>query len=177
MGYSVFGYMGFVQRSLSLCAHRACQLSILNIWKAWKRATLPFNVVQQSTVHILMGSRNILWVFVNTDEVFLVFVNVIWSHQIPMILFGPPRWTIIPCGNHHHWTTWPDKADSARRLMIMEISSERIPTIATNFILGAVNVSYRLRAVAVSVVLWSVWKAKIVHSTSSVRVMFTTRYT
>ena len=70
--------------------------------------------------------------FVSTDEVFLVPVVVIWGHQVPMILLGPSRWTVIPCGHHQHWATWLDKADNARRLVIMKISSERIATVGAD---------------------------------------------
>ena len=47
-----------------------------------------------------ISPRNILWVFVNTDEVFLVRVVVICGHQVLMILLGPSRWTVIPCRHH-----------------------------------------------------------------------------
>ena len=89
------------------------------------------------------------------------------------ILLGPPSRTIVPRGHHQHWATWLDKADNTRRLVIMKISSERIPTVGADLIFSTVHISWVLIAVVIPVVLWIVWKTKVVYSTTLVIVPFT----
>ena len=164
--------------SLNLfCAHNACQFSMLNIWRTRQGATKTFYRVQQSFPSADVAARNTFWVFVNTDDVFLAWVVVMFSHQVPMILLGPSRWTVISCGHHQQWTTWFDKADNTRCVVIMEISFERVPIVLRDFILGSVHVCWVLIAIAVPVVRWIAWKTKVVNSTTLMSVMFSTYYT
>ena len=106
----------------SLGTHSACQLSTADIRKTREWATNTFHSVQQSTIFVGMATRNILRIPINTDEVTWMLVAMMSSHQVPMILLGPARWTVIPRGHHQHWATWLDEADNAWRIMIMEIS-------------------------------------------------------
>ena len=161
----------------SLGAHSACQLPTADIWKAWERATNSFHSVQQGTIVVRMGTRNILWVSINADEVTWMLVAMICRHQVPMVLLGPSRWTVISCRHHQHGTTWLDIADNTRCIMVMEISLKGITVIPTDFILRAIYVSRALMAIFVLVILWIVWKAKIIWSSSDVIVMFSTNYT
>ena len=164
--------------SLNLfCAHSACQFSMLNIWRTRQWATKTFYRKQQSFPSADVAARNTLWVFVNTDDVFLARVVVTWTHQVAMILLGPSRWTVIPCGHHQQWTTWFDKADDTRCVVIMEISFERVSIVLRDFILSSEHVCWELIAIAVPVVLWIVWKTKVVNSTTLMSVMFSTYYT
>ena len=87
---------------LSLGAHSACQFSSFNIWAAREWATPSFNGVHQSTMLFGLTTSNILCIFINADELISLLVPVVSSHKVPMILFGPARWTIIPCGHHKH---------------------------------------------------------------------------
>ena len=48
----------------------------------------------------LLSVMNILLVFVNTEVILLVRMIVICSHQVPIILLGPSRWTVILCWDH-----------------------------------------------------------------------------
>ena len=57
-------------------------------------STRPFNKVEQGTIRVRLGSRDVLRVSVNTDEFFLTLVGVMFSHQVPMILLGPSGWTM-----------------------------------------------------------------------------------
>ena len=68
-----------------------------------------------------MGTRNKLWILVNTDEITWMLVAIIFCHQVPMILLGPTRWTVIPGRHHQHRATWLDEADNTWCFMIMEI--------------------------------------------------------
>ena len=158
----------------SLGAHSTCELPSADIWKTWERATNPFHGVQQGTIVVRMCTRNILWVSINADEVTWMLVAMIWCHEVPMVLLGPSRWTVISCRHHQHGATWLDIADNTRCIMIMEISLKGNPVIVLNFILRAIYVSRGLMAISVLVVLWIVWKAKIVCSSSGVIVMFST---
>ena len=150
---------------------------MLNIWQARKWATITFYWVQQSTFSISVAAWNIFWVFINADEIALLLVIIIFSHQVAMILLGPSRRTVIPCRHHQQRTTWFDKADNTWRLVIMKISFERVPTVLMDFIFGSVHVCWVLIAIAVPVILGIVWKAKIIYSTTLVSVMISTRYT
>ena len=68
---------------------------------------------------LVRTSRSIFWIFVNANEITGLLVAVIFSHQVPMILLGPSRWTVIPCGHHQHGTTWLDEAHNANCIMVM----------------------------------------------------------
>ena len=61
--------------------------------------------------------------------------------------------------------------------MIMEISLKRVSVAIRYFIFSAVHVSGVLMAICVLVILWIVWKAKVVRSTTVVSVAFSTHYT
>ena len=90
-----------------------------------------------------------------------------FSHQIPMLLLAPFRWTctVIPSGHHQHWTTWVDMADGTRCIVVMEIFLNR------QFILSTIDeTSVVLITIFVLIVLWNLWKAKIVDAPSSVSV-------
>ena len=124
-----------------------------------------------------MATTNKLWIPVNTDEIGWMLVVIIWSHQVPMILLGPSRWTVIPGRHHQHRATWLDEADNTWCFMILEISLKRVSVAITYFIFSAVHVSGVLMAICVLVILWIVWKAKVVRSTTRVSVMLSTHYT
>ena len=100
---------------------------------------------------------------------------IICSHQVPMILLGPSRWTVIPGRHHQHRATWLDEADNAWCFMIVKISLFSVAIIY--FIFSAVHVSGPLNAIFVLVILWIVWKAEVVRSTTRVTVMLSTHYT
>ena len=140
--------------TISLGTDCACQLSSRHVWQTWERSTYSFHRVQQGTILVLLGTTDVLMITIDTDELRWMLFNMICSHQIPMILFSPSRWTIIPCGHHHHWTTWLDEANSTGSIMIVQIFVERISVVLTYFILGSVNVSRSLVAILVLVVLW-----------------------
>ena len=159
-----------------LGADGARQLSTADIWKTGKWTTASFHRIQQSTILVSMATRNIFWITIDTDEITWMFVTIIWSHQIPLILLGPSRWTVIPCGHHQHWTTWRHEADNTGCVMIMKISLKRVSVVLTDFILSAVNVSCILVTIFVLVVLWIVRKTKVVGSTTDVAVVFTSDY-
>ena len=61
--------------------------------------------------------------------------------------------------------------------MIMEISLKRVTAVLTHFIFSTVHVSGVLMAICVLAILWIVWKAEVVHSTTMVSVMLSTHYT
>ena len=105
----------------SLGAHSACQLSTADIRKTWEWATNTFHRVQQSTILAGMATRNKLWILVNTDEITWMLVAIMFCHQVPMILLGPSRWTVISGRHHQHRATWLDEADNTWCFMIMEI--------------------------------------------------------
>ena len=161
----------------SLGAHSTCQLPTANIWKAWERTTNSFHSVQWGTIAASMCTRNILWVSINTDEVTWMLVAMICRHQVPMVLLGPSRWTVISCRHHQRRATWLHIADNTRCIMVMKISLKGIPIMITDLILRAIYVSSMLMAIFVLVILWIVWKAKIVWSSSGVIVKFSTNYT
>ena len=161
----------------SLGTHSACQLSTADIRKTWQWATNTFHGVQQSTIPVGMGTGDILWIPINTDEVTGMLVATICSHQVPMILLGPSRWTVIPSRHHQHRATWLDEADNAWCLMIMEISLKRVSVVFTHFIFSAVHVSGALMAIFVLVIFWIVWKAEVTRPTTRVIVLFATHYT
>ena len=161
----------------SLGAHSACQFSTADIRKTWEWSTNAFNRVQQSTILVGMATGNILWVPVNTDEVGWMLVAMICSHQVPLILLGPSRRTVIPSRHHQHWATWLDEADNAWRIMIVEISLKRVTAVLTHFIFSTVHVSGVLMAICVLVIPWIVWKAEVVRSTTMVSVAFSAYYT
>ena len=99
---------------LSLGAHSASQLSTWNIWTTRQiSSACAFDKVHQGAIRVCLSDRDELRVSINTDGFFLVFVGVVRSHQIPMILLGPSRWTVIPSGHHQRWATWVDIADGA----------------------------------------------------------------
>ena len=105
---------------LSLGANSASQLSTWNVWTTRQiSSTCAFDKVHQGAIRVCLGARDELRISINTDEFFLVFVGVVRSHQIPMILLGPSRWTVIPSGHHQHWATWLDIADGTRRILVL----------------------------------------------------------
>ena len=162
----------------SLGAHSACQLSIGDVWTTGECTTSAFHGVQQGTILEGLGSRNILWVGINTDEIFGIMVCVMWSHQVPMILLGPSIWAVIPCGHHQHWATWLDVTDSARGIVVMETSLKRVSIVLINSVLNTVHdCSHVLVSIFVLVIFWIVRKAKVVDLTTSVARSFSTRYT
>ena len=101
----------------------------------------------------------------------------VFSHQVPMIFFGPSRRTVIPCGHHQHWATWLDKADNTGSFMVVDISFENSANESTYLIFSAVHISPTLDAISVSVILWIMRKAKVVCTTSKVIVILSTHYT
>ena len=164
---------------MSLGAHSACQLSTADIRKTWEWATNTFHRVQQSTILAGMATRNKLWILVNTDEITWMLVAIMFCHQVPMILLGPSRWTVIPGRHHQHRATWLDEADNTWCFMIVEISLKRVTAVLvpTQFIFSTVNVSGVLMAICVLTILWIVGKAEVVRSTTWVIVVFSTNYT
>ena len=162
--------------TISLGTDCACQLPSRHVWKTWERSTNSFHGVQQGAIVVALAAFDILRITIDTDELTLMFVTMIRSHQIPMILFVPSRWTVIPCGHHQHWTTWLDEANSTGSIMIVQISVERISVVCIYFILGAVNVSRTLVAILVLVVLWVARKTKVLCSTTGVSKLLSTNY-
>ena len=124
-----------------------------------------------------MATRNKLWILVNTDEITWMPVVIMFCHQVPMILLGPSRWTVIPGRHHQHRATWLDEADNTWCFMIMEISLKRVTAVLTHFIFSTVHVSGGLTTICVLAILWIVWKAEVVRSTTIVTVMLSTHYT
>ena len=61
--------------------------------------------------------------------------------------------------------------------MVVDISFENGANERTYFIFSALNISPTLDAISVSVILWIMWKAKVVCTTSIVTVMLSTHYT
>ena len=159
-------------RRLSLGAHSTSQLSSINIWKTRECTTSSFNRVQQGTILIGTATGNILCILINTDEVTLLLVGIMLRHQVPMILFSPPRWTNIPCGHHQRWATWLDVTDNARCLVVSDVVLKNV----VGFILSPVHVPCALVAIIVLIILWIVWQAKVVYSTTLMSVMFSTHY-
>ena len=86
--------------TISLGTDCACQLSSRHVWKTWERSTHSFHRVQQGAIAIAIAAMDILRITIDTDELSWMPVSMILSHQIAMILFGPSRWTVIPCGHH-----------------------------------------------------------------------------
>ena len=160
----------------SLGTDCACQLPSRHVWTTWERSTHSFHWVQQGTILVALATTDVLRITIDTDELSWMPVSMILSHQIPMVLFGQSRWTVIPCGHHQHWTTWLDEANSTGSIMIVQIFVERISVVLMYFILGAVNVSRVLVAILVLVVLWVARKTKVVWSTTVVIVMLSTNY-
>ena len=107
--------------------------------------------VHQGAIRVCLGARDERRISINTDEFFLVFVGVVRSHQIPMILLGPSRWTVIPSGHHQHWATWVDIAEGTRCIVVLEIFVKRVKR---QFVLSAIYQSSVLNAVLVLIVLW-----------------------
>ena len=161
----------------SLGAHSACQLSTAGIRRTWEWAAISFHSVQQGTVFVGMATRNILWIPINTNEVAWMLVVMISSHQVPMILLDPSRWTVIPSRHHQHRATWLDETDDALRITIVKISLKRVSVVIIHFIFSAVHVSSGLMAIFVLVLCWIVRKAKIARSTTRVIVGVSTHYT
>lgn len=83
----------------------ACQLSPADIWEAWQRTTTSLHKIQQRAILISLGARQILSFPVNTNKVSNAFMVIMSCHQVTVKLFGPTRWTIIPCGHHYLRTT------------------------------------------------------------------------
>ena len=78
----------------------------------------------------------------------------------------------LPSGHHQHWTTWLDIADGTRCIVVMEMFLKR------QFILSAIDeTSVVLITIFVLIVLWNLWKAKIVGAPSSVSVVISTHVT
>ena len=97
----------------SLGAHSASQLSTADIRKTWKWATNTFHRVQQSTILVCVATRNILWIPVNAYELTCMLVAIMFGHQVPIVLLGPSRRTVISGRHHQHRATWLDEADNA----------------------------------------------------------------
>ena len=84
----------------SLGAHSTSELSTGDIWATWEGATNSLHWIKEDTILVGRSTWNLLCVVVNTDEFTWLFVVVIFAHQIPIILLGPARQTVIPCGHH-----------------------------------------------------------------------------
>ena len=125
-------------------ANSASQLSTWNIWITRQiSSTCAFDKVHhQGAIRVCLGARDELRISINTDEFFLVFVCVVRSHQIPMILLGTSRWTVIPSGHHQHWATWVDIADGTRSIVVLEIFVKRVKR---QFVLSAIYQSSERR--------------------------------
>ena len=162
--------------TISLGTDCACELPSRHVWTTWERSTHSFHRVQQGTILVLLATTDVLRITIDTDELPRMFVTIMPSHQIPMILFGSSRWTVIPCGHHQHWPTWLDEANSTGSIMIVQFFIERISVVLTYLILGAVNVSRTLVAILVLVVLWVARKTKVLWSTTVVIVRLSTNY-
>ena len=143
----------------SLGAHSASQLTTSDIRKTGKGTTGSFHNVQQGAILVSSATGNVLCILINTDEVTLLLVAIILSHQVPMIFLGPSSWTVIPCGHHQHWTTWADVANNARCFMVMEILLLEQIGDTIDFIFSAIHAPRALITVFVVAILWSVWKA------------------
>ena len=116
-----------------------------------------------------LTSCNRLRIPVNTDKISRFFVTPVFSHQVPMILFGPTIRTVIPCGYHQLSATWPDIAHDTGSVMIVDISIKRIE--GAHFILGAVYNSSTFKTVSVFSIFGLVWQTEVVTSSSCVIVM------
>ena len=79
------------------------QLSMLNIGKTWKRATIPFHVVQQGAilVRIAQCHEHTLGPCQHRGNPFGSHNSNMQSSGT-MILLGPSRWTVILCWDHQH---------------------------------------------------------------------------
>ena len=161
----------------SLGAHSACQLSTIDIWKAREWATSSFHSVQRGAVQVGNSTRYILWVTINANEVTWMLESVMLSHQVPMILLGPSRWTVIPCGHHQHWATWLDETDNAESFVIVNVSLKRVSVVLTVVILSPIHECLSLNSFFVLVILWIVRKTKVVRSTTRMVVPLSAHYT
>ena len=157
---------------LLLGAYSAGQLSVGDIWMTREWTTNTFHGVQLCTIFACRRTWASLCVLVNTYVVALLLVVVVFSHQVPMVLLGPPRWTIIPCRHHKHWGTWPDKTYNARCIVVIEGFRKRVERIY--FILSSIHESRALMSIFVLVILWAAWKTEIVYSAALMIVTFAT---
>ena len=88
------------QLSFLLGTNGARQFSTGDVRKAWQGAATSLHKVQQCTILTCLSAMNVLRLSVNTNEVSGARVIVMCCHQIPMVLFVPAGWTVIPCRHH-----------------------------------------------------------------------------
>ena len=138
---------------LSLGANSASKLSTWNVWTTRQiSSTCAFDKLKYIKAPFVFA-----WVpgmnsgSLSTQWILFGFVGVVRSHQIPMILLGPSRWTVIPRGHHQHWATWVDIAEGTRCIVVLEIFVKRVKR---QFVLSAIYQSSVLNAVLVLIVLW-----------------------
>ena len=80
----------------SFGAHSACQFTASNVREAWQWTTLSFHEVQKGTILAIVTAMNKLCLPINAKESGWMLVARVPCHQVPMVLLGPTRGTVIP---------------------------------------------------------------------------------
>ena len=128
----------------------------------------PFHKAQQSAIFSRVASVNELSVCINAHEITRFLVAVAPCHQIPVILLGPIEKTVIPCGNHDLRGTCLDVTHCTWHVVIVKAALEWIKR--ADLVFSTINEGGRLKTVLVFLVLWFVWQAKVLTTTTTIMV-------
>ena len=122
-----------------------------------------------------MATRDGLSIHINAHKFAGMLVAIVRCHQVPVVLFGPSRGTLVGCRDHHLGTTWLDVTHGARSILVIKIFAKawEIPWL----ILCAVYHSGSLPALDVLVINRVVGKTNKIRSSTGVIIKTTAHHT
>ena len=122
-----------------------------------------------------MATRDGLSIHINAHKFAGMLVAIVRCHQVPVVLFGPSRGTLVGCRDHHLGTTWLDVTHGARSILVIKIFAKAWEIAC--LILRAVYRSGSLPALDVLVINRVVGKTNKIRSSTGVIIKTTAHHT
>ena len=153
--------------------NNTCQLIAMYVRLArYPIVTVSLHCVQQSPIGAPVASWHNFCICVDTNKFTLMGMAIMRGHQIPMILSGPTRRTLVGSRNHHLGATWPDVTHSTRCIMVLKFVLKTRKWRC--FVLCAIYCSSTLPSTLVLIIYWIVGETDIVSAATNVSVVPTT---
>ena len=122
-----------------------------------------------------MASRDGLSIDINAHKFAGMVVTIVRCHQIPVVIPGPSRGTLVGRRDHHLGTTWLDVTHGARSILVIKIFAKAWEIVC--LILCAVYRSCPLPALDLFVIDRVVGKTNKIRASTMVPIITTSHYT
>ena len=174
IGVRVFFFV--ITRAFLLGTYYACQFVAVNIRNTrYTVIAISLHWVQQCSICVTMATRDGLSININAHKFAGMVVTIVRCHQIPVVIPGPSRGTLVRRRDHHLGTTWLDVTHGARSILVIKIFAKAWEIVC--LILCAVYRSCPLPALDVFVIDRVVGKTNKIRASTMVPIITTSHYT